>query len=837
MTATASNLYHGAYRPHNGYVLSYSGSVLAALEISGADPDGMSDRDRDALTIVIRNLLNILPDNLILSQYYIHFDDQAITLRERQHPVSKQIRDNRQRYLNSQKLSGSRCILFVELYSRSDSQHSAIKLVKHLFAAINQPASREYVKRAVLYGEACGISKQTLGKLSNALSVLVNEIADYCAGVFDVRILDLDETYRTLKFFSTCDTSYLDATLQCPDVLDSDLLDGQLIPVTVQGMELLKIVNALNTYVRVLSVKQFNFAQFNPGVFATGANAPIRCRGNYILCTRYKALSPFQRSWMFLGREKELERETVSFGDFVKGIDGSSDKDMQVFKPSLVRKFQELDEAAALTDNWGLVSCHAVAFNTDVKVLERDIELLKSTLQQAGLSIVWETVAAMDVFFDVQPASDHRTKFLRDIPLNASQYATLSLVYRSAQGIDKVEDIHNEEAQYIFTSSDNTPFYYSSFTGGRGVTVGVGPIRSGKSFLRVALGMHWMKYGGLFRAIDIDPGSEPIAEAFGEEGGIFRIDDDKQQGFNLFTQAVDEKDTTFVNHLLNLIIMMIESNSSEEMRQLSLTEQMAIDKAITNVLKMPKDMQRLLTMAQHCPKSVMQKLSRFIGTGHYAALFDSPIDAIGEFTKPVGVFNLAGIKEDETAKKLAMSEITYRIFRLFENPAYRTVPKWLDLDEVHHLLENPYITNDLIVKRIRTWGKWLGGLGMWTQSGVELGNIPDWPAIRSATSTFIFTADPTIDKEAYKAIFHLKDGEVDAIKTLIPKREVYIIQPDLNISKRCTLDVEPEQYVLSTSKPTEARLRQMNVERYGFDAGIKKTLQQLNNEGLENEAA
>ncbi len=833
MRSGPSNKYHGAYRPHNNYILTYSGSLLGALELGGVDPDGKSEDDKGALTIVLRNLFNILPDNVILSQYYVHFDDQSVNLRERAHPVSKQVRVYRQRYLNEQQLSASRCILFVEITQRNESPNSAANLMKHIFASVNSTDSRTYLKRMLLYGEALGASRSSIAKLSNNLSTLLNDIIAYCSGLFDVRQLNLDESYRFLKFFSTCDPAYLDTHVQCPDNLDSDLLDGQLLPVTIQGIELLKIINTLNTYVRVLSVKQYDLAQFRPGVFSSGVNAPIRCHGNYVLCTRYKALSAFQQSWLFLGREKELERETLSFADFVKGTDSNAEKELQIFKPSLVRKFQELDEAAALTDKWGLVSCHALIFNKNVNVLERDIESLKSSIQQAGLSILWETVAAIDVFFDLQPASEHQSRFLRDIPLNTSQYATLSLVYRSSQGLAQVEDINNEEAQYIFTSSDNSPFHYSAFTGGRGMTVGVGPIRSGKSFLRVALGMHWMKYGGLYRAIDIDPGSEPIAEAFGAEGGVFRIDNDKQQGFNLFTQAESEDDTGFVNHLLNLIMMMIESNSSAEMRTLSLQEQVAIDKAITNVLKMPRELQSLMTMTQHCPKSVMQKLSRFIGTGHYASLFDSSADAIGKFDNLVGVFNLAGIKEDETAKKLVMSEISYRIFRLFENPAYRTVPKWLDLDEVHHLLENSYITNDLIVKRIRTWGKWLGGLGMWTQSGVELDKIPDWAAIRSATSSFIFTADPTIDKDAYKAIFNLRDGEIEAIKTLIPKREVYIVQPDLNISKRCTLDVEPEQYVLSTSKPVEARLRQMNVERYGFDEGIKKTCQQLNKDNDE----
>ena len=75
---------------------------------------------------------------------------------------------------------------------------------------------------------------------------------------------------------------------------------------------------------------------------------------------------------------------------------------------------------------------------------------------------------------------------------------------------------------------------------------------------------------------------------------------------------------------------------------------------------------------------------------------------------------------------------------------------------------------------------------------------------------------------------------METIRGMIPKREFYLIQRDLNVSKKCILSVEPEQYVLSTSSPAEQTLYFDNVERYGFDAGVRKTVAALaGNHGTE----
>ena len=89
-------------------------------------------------------------------------------------------------------------------------------------------------------------------------------------------------------------------------------------------MDLLRLHNLYKTYVRVMSVKQFNFDRFTPGLFAKG---PIKTSGNYVLTTRYKGMSETSKTLFFFNRKKELERETITFTDFIKGLDGSTEKD------------------------------------------------------------------------------------------------------------------------------------------------------------------------------------------------------------------------------------------------------------------------------------------------------------------------------------------------------------------------------------------------------------------------------------------------------------------------------------------------------------------------------
>jgi type IV secretion system protein VirB4 len=357
------------------------------------------------------------------------------------------------------------------------------------------------------------------------------------------------------------------------------------------------------------------------------------------------------------------------------------------------------------------------------------------------------------------------------------------------------------------------------------------------------MGAHFLKYGdgeSLFRAIDIDPGAEPLAQSFGEDGAIFKVDrlGDKTRGFNIFASCRGPNDDQFAAHARSQIMRMMATNDNAELRFPTAEEQYKLDQAIFDTMKLPRAMQGLSTIAYHCPVELRMKMQRWIherGTtkaGMYAHLMDATDDAIGTLTTRVAAFNLQGVKDDPVALPIIQAELFFRIKRSFEDEALRTVPKHLDIDEAHVPLAIPSFAQE-VETFVRTCGKWRASIAFWSQSPREYGKLESWPALRSAASTFIFLADPSMDEALYRQVFLLTPGECEAIRRLTPKREAYIIQRDIGVSKKVILQVEPEQYVIATSQPREATIRRENFERYGFKGGLQRTIEAL---GLSDES-
>jgi type IV secretion system protein VirB4 len=374
------------------------------------------------------------------------------------------------------------------------------------------------------------------------------------------------------------------------------------------------------------------------------------------------------------------------------------------------------------------------------------------------------------------------------------------------------------------------------------MTVAIGPIRSGKTFFKNTLATHFLKYGGFLRAVDIDPGTETLAKAFGKEGGIFRVSADGASGLNPFAPYRGKGDQQFGAHLTELLLEMLHANDDDDMRRLEPSEQEALDSAISKTVALPPQMRTMSTLCAHMPANLHRKFLRWIKEGpggmqgRYSHLFDNVTDAIGHLDKRVAVFNMQAVRDDPKALRPILLELFYRITLAFEDPNIRNLPKILDIDEAHQALAIPAFS-DYIVKKIRTWGKWGASVQLWTQSPEELGRVEGWAAIRSAASTFIFMADPKMDEQMYMETFNLRPGECEAIRKLTPRREAYIVQPELGVSKRLIVDVEPEQYVMNTSHPREAELRDRLIAEMGYEQGIAATLVEIERLKSENTAS
>lgn len=826
--------------PYGDYCLTKKGSLIGAIALTGRDSDGLIEEDFVGLSLLASSFYKDLSSKVIRTQYYAHFDGAKITLKERDNRVSEMLSQRRVKFINSKRLSSHSLVHYFEvLPDESLSKLNAFDLLSHIGKSFVNKDSKEIVRRHFSEKQSVVCFLAELEKQKNMLDDIIADVCSRWEGLFKPVQLSIDDMWAHMKFIANLDPYYLtdDYKGVAPDSSwDICLPDADRSLKFTREMTVMKLDSVPPQYVRSFAVNKFGGKKVKWGLWGDGKGSPVRLPGNYLLMFRSQNLSRAQQSMLFTSKERELGRKQISVGALVKQDQRTESEKQAAMKPAIRQAIEELGEAENLDEVYCKSHSFITVWDTDPKLLSNQCIAVKRAADIAGLSGCWETAGMSRAFKTIIPGG--RDFSLRDVELTSNQAGAASLFYAPAIGQPVVEDLNNEEAQYVFMSEDGSPFYYNPFVGGRGVVIGIGPIRSGKSFTKNTLASHWVKYGGSIHGIDIDPGMEPVALCYGEDGARFVLEDGQSFGFNPFAVCKGIDDTDFINHLKNQILLMIKSNDAEEMRSLDTNEQIKLDEAIVATIKLDKDLQRLSTVVQHCPSSLRQKLSRWVHTtdpskehGIYAKYFDQKNDAIGSLDKKVVAYNLRSIKDNPIVLPIVMAEIFYRVTRLFENPDYRHLPKYLDCDEAHALLKIPSVLAYL-VRSVRTWGKWLGGIGLWTQSPKELKDLPDWPALLSASSTLFFMADPDMDVQLYKTTFQLSEGECQSIKKLRAKREAYIIQRDIGVSKKVILEVEPTQYVVSTSKPSDDVVRRRNYETYGPSEGVIRTAIEL---GLEKE--
>ena len=829
---------HQEFARYGEFCLTKKGTLLGAVELDGRDPDGLNQDDLVALSLISRSLYLNLPDSLrSLTQYCIHFEGSQVRLKDRENPISHYLSGNRQRFLNARNLTGTKIVHFFEIDPDQNlADLSLLTLCKHLVLAAKNKSSRTIFSKYLSQGQAIMAFADDLERQSRELRGLLLEVQARWDTLFAARILTGEQLWAYCRFFANLDASLLeDAAAESVPAEQWDLLlaDGDRSHVQIDNQDLLKFQNVDNTYARMLSVIRYGEHKTAPGLWSATAQSPCRQKGNYIVMSRFAPMSKIGQALMWGAKKRELKRKNMSVGEvfqlFGNATEQNADGDRYAnLKPAIKEKMIELERAEGLEERWGKAQAAVLVFGQSPDQVNATTRNLRKSMLQAGLSVVNEGVNLPEAYRAFLPAGAGFS--VRNMDINSTQFGAASLIYRSSEGQVSVEDLAGEEAQYIFQCPDGTLFHFSPFVGGKAVVICVGPIRSGKSFTKNTIASHFAKYNGFYRAIDIDPGTETLARFFRKDGAIFRIGQGNR-GFNDFSVAGGPDDHRFIIHQKQLVMEMLKSNDNEKLRTLEPHEQQQLDQAIIATLKLPDGrLRRLATMVNHCPQELQQKLSRWYGDGIYASLFDQETDAVGSLDKPVVAFNLAGVKDDPVRLPLAMSEITYRVTRMFEDPACRSLPKYLDIDEAHALLSIRYM-REYIIRSVRTWGKWKAGVGLWSQDPNEFRRIEEWSALRSAASTLFFMADPTADANLYKETFNLTDGEIEAIRRLRPKKEAYIIQRELAVSKTVLVEVEPEQHIISTSRPDEAVLRDRLIEEHGIGKGIQETIDALNLNG------
>lgn len=822
-------------------VYTYSGTVIGGLELTGLDPTFVTDAVRKTVSAMLRNIFQLLPANVTLTEYYVHYEGVKVKIADRENPRSQLLSKRRQAFLNKvRNLNGSRIYWLLEV-EPTENLNSVFSLTfaKNLFNSIFDTDARKRLGLAFKNFDSYMIEVDEYNKQCRKLRDALKDL-DVRLSFFspENKHMGVNEIWRLQKFLANFNPSYLTSkpcSLPKKD-WDQYALDGETIQnVLIEGVPMLKIDGAKPVYIRIGSIIQHGQDSVPEAVWSyndSGKKA-VLMRGNYVIFNRFSPLSALKRSFVLTAKENELFRAQINFSDLMTAKISSDHLEHRVKENPHLKKMQdELLNASHSPEKIGNYLSAIAVFDTDpLKLIERTVEVNQVVTDNS--IIVWESVGLEKAYFAMQPGYDKNT--FRTMVYNTAQAGAASLFYRSHEGIKTwKKGFDTEEAIYIFESDDGVPFHYTSVIGEKNLVIGVGPTRAGKSFAKNVIASHFSKLGGLYTSLDVDQGTIPLANFFKEDGAAFTLSEGVRDGMNTFQDAYSPQDLDFVSHYIDQLKIMLRFNEREEDRYFSPDEVNELARSIKSLLEQEfanvegrLSTNTLSTLMAKSSTPIKNKLAAFYGKGHRASLFDNEKDAIGKLDKPLTVYNLAAVKDKKAEAQLIQHEIFFRTVRLFESEKYRETPKFMDIDEAQYTLSVPGAA-DWAITKSRTWFKHGGGMGFWTQSPEHYSNLEEWETLRAAASVFIFMSHPDADTDSYVKAFGLSPDQVEIIRTLIPRRQMYIYIPEARIAKVVNLIVESEQYAICTSTAHEASLaNRIYKETDDIDTAVDRIVEGL----------
>ncbi len=812
---------HGVW---NGFTLTHIGSLMGGLEMSGVDPTGLGEHDRKIFSSVLRGLYQGLDQSLVVSQYYWHFEGKRVRFGEVDDPRSRLLSQRRQDYLNNVRgLNASRLFWLVEAPAEENiNKLLSVSLLKHLFQAPVEVESRQLLLAKFSNRRAWLAEEAELERQHDVLDAALGDLASRAEILSPTNTrMSLQQMWALQRALVNLDPTLLETALneEVPvEDWDLKLADGSIAPVQVDGMDCLKFRGPVPRYARIATITGFGSKYVTEGIWVHAAQPPVLQKGNYVIMNRFSPLSKIKKGLMLRNKENELARQNMKLSALFKGGDpNSAMADRLEQSVYLKQKLRELEDADNSDDRWGYYNSHIIMWDEDPKALKQAVKEMNTRLAECSLSVVWESAGQIQLFPSLLPGYGKRCT--RSFEFNTSQAGAAALAYKSHPGVSS--NPVTGAPTYVLESRDRVPFDYTEFIADKGLVIGTGPTRGGKTFFKNCVASHFMRFGGIYRDIGVDDGAEPLAAFFGDDAGLFRITDPaSSKGFAAFAAAdreLGDGDGLFVNHLLGNLRVMLELNDAAALRELEAHEQKVLDDAIRAVLRMPSPRMRTLRQLHtHLDGDLKLKFDRWVKGGSLANMFDNVEDDLGALDKRVGIYNLSGLKDIPKLAALAQREIFYRTSKAFENPAIRDVVKQLGIDECQYFLQTPGATEFLLAK-VRTWNKFTAGLNLWTQSPYHYSSLPDWGMLRSAATTFVFAAEPKMDRDlrnAYRETYGLSEGQVDAISSLIPRKEMFIWQREADVSKIVCLNAEKEQYAIATSRPSEAAVVHSLLKQY-----------------------
>jgi type IV secretion/conjugal transfer VirB4 family ATPase len=775
--------------------LTKTGDLGAVLRIGGIDYESLDHAGRDYSVKRLEAALRSLDDKCRLYQILFKHNRPAIPHAEYDSPLVRAAVEQRSAFLQSRAdrlysieifwivmVDGkyAKTGLFHALSQLTKSPQKGIRELKTLFAGKQQRTLLyEQIERDRL------LLQQKVNSLSGQLNDLMRVELSGAEGIF--RLVRRLVNFRPSKI--------ADAPLCGARHLDWQVCDSELE--AHRGY-----LRMDDDFVRVLTLKEL-----------PGETRPLLLNGlldvpaNFHVVTEWHPVDNAKARKEIASRRRHHHNSKTSFVSNLQDRQNAGNQDNLV-DDSKAAAVAELGGALTALGmegkNFGEFTLFVVVYDEDRAKVEHAVaEFQKLFTQHDGL-LYEERYNLLNAFFATVPGNK-QFNLRKQWALN-SNYADLSFLFTVDSGSQWNPHLEREYLA-VLESTHGTPFYLNLHCGDVAHGLMLGATGSGKSFVTSFQLQSVQKYDPLTFIFDLGGSYETLTRAF---GGTYLNVGLKNPGFTINPFSLEPTHEN-MNFLFLFLRVLIEAGGRYE---LTPEDEKALFAAIERAYMLPAEI-RTLTNFASILGPLGERLHRWTQAGQFGHLFDNAQDTL-TFAR-FQTFNFDGWSDYPDLLEPLLFYVLQRASSEIEKPANTATFKVFVIDEAWIFLKNATI-RDWILKAEKTWRKKNAAMLLATQSVVELAASDMLHIVNESCPTKIFLANPNIDRKMYAEIFQLNDTQLELLESLVPKRELLLIQP--RGTKKLVLEVDALGYWMATNNARDNIRKQDYFARFGPEQGL-----------------
>ena len=775
--------------------LTKTGDLGSALRIGGIDYESLDHAGRDYAVKRLEAAFRSLDEKTRLYQILFKRNRPAIPFAEYENPLVRAAVEQRSAFLQSK----ADRLYSIEIFwvVMIDGSYQKTGLLHALSQLPKQPRSSLLDLRALFSGsKERTLLYERVERDRLLLQQKVNSLSGQLSDLTTVELLGAEKTFRLDRRLVNFRPSKIDAAPLC----GARHLDWQVCDSELEAHR--GYLRMDDYYFRVLTLKELP-SETRPLLLQGLFDVPA----NFHVVTEWHPVDNAKARKEIASRRRHHHNSKTSFVSNLQDRQNTGPQD-ELVDDSKAAAVAELGNALTAMGmegkSFGEFTLSVVVYDEDrVKVEHAVAEFQKLFTRHDGL-LYEERYNLLNAFFATVPGN-RQFNLRKQWALN-SNYADLSFLFTVDSGSQWNPHLEREYIAALETTH-GTPYYLNIHSGDVAHTLLLGATGSGKSFTLSFTLQSLQKYDPLTFIFDLGGSYETVTRAF---NGTYLNVGLKTPGFTI-NPFLLESTPENMNFLYLFLRVLIEAGGRYE---LTPDDEKALFTAIERAYKLPAEI-RTLTNFASILGPLGERLHRWTQAGQFGHLFDNAEDTL-TFTR-FQTFNFDGWSDYPDILEPLLFYVLQRASSEIVRPANTATFKVFVIDEAWIFLKNKTI-RDWITRAEKTWRKKNAAMILATQSVVELAASDMLHIVNESCPTKIFLSNPNIDRKMYAEIFQLNDTQLELLESLVPKRELLLIQP--RGTKKLVLEVDALGYWMATNNARDNIRKQDYFARFGPEQGL-----------------